>query len=93
VATIAFVGSVEMVIGMIRHTRLQVVPEPVTGLVALPVSGERAAREALRMSVRRGRPLSIRELSREFGLTHYAATVVRQEVLGEGGGTGPDDAG
>ena len=52
-------------------------------------SGADAARAAMKASVRRGNPLSVRSLASQFALTRYAATELRRDVLAalNGGGS------
>ncbi len=71
---LAFVGSVEMVIGTIRRTRSAREDQP--GLTVVPevaTSALEAARLAYAASVRGGNPLSGRSLATQFGISRNDA--------------------
>jgi hypothetical protein len=94
---IGFIGSVEMVMVMVRKGR----PAPVPGGVTVPVPDEttvvpalttlagtadEAAVLAYRASVAGGNPLSERALAGRFGITRPRARKLRAEVAGESTG-------
>jgi hypothetical protein len=79
---VAFVGSVEMVLGMIRRARTvaqPAVPGPAAQIA--PADSEHAARLALAASMAAGNPISQRQMMTRFGLTRTAERKVRQAVL------------
>jgi hypothetical protein len=86
---VAFAGSVEMVLSMVRRARA--VPEPPAVTVSpqtAPADSEHAARLALAASVGAGNPISRRQLMTRFGLTRTAERKVRQEVITGANGHG-----
>ncbi len=86
---VAFVGSVEMVLSMVRRSRA--VPELPAVTVppqTAPADSRHAARLALAASVAAGNPISQRQLMTRFGLTRTAERKVRQEVLAGSNGHG-----
>jgi hypothetical protein len=84
---VAFVGSVEMVLVMVRRARTAPEPAaPVTPVFAVPAQtapadAQDAARLALSASVAAGNPLSQRAVMARFGLSRAAERTVRQAVL------------
>lgn len=95
---VAFVGSVEMVLVMVRRART--VPEsaepelsavPVLTQVA-PADSAHAAQLALAASVAAGNPLSQRAVMARFGLSRAAERRVRQAVLAQSNGHAPSVA-
>ncbi|MFI5064095.1 MAG: hypothetical protein ACHP9Z_08980, partial [Streptosporangiales bacterium] len=81
---VAFIGAVEMVMGMVRRAR----PEssaPVT-LGTIPADVTEAAKASLRATIAAGNPWSVNQLSEQFSLTRAAATKARREVLAESNG-------
>jgi len=87
---VAFVGSVEMVLGMARRAR-GTAPVPVLTQVAH--DAEQAAQAALRATVAAGNPLSGRQLAARFGLNRAQVAQVRQTVLAESNGHDTGDEG
>lgn len=86
---VAFVGSVEMVLSMVRRARA--VPEPPAVTVppqTAPADSQHAARLALAASVAAGNPISQRQIMTRFGLTRTAERKVRQAVLAGSNGHG-----
>jgi hypothetical protein len=84
---VAFIGSAEMAIGMVRRTRKAAPGEaPGTGLAPVPADAESAAIAALRATLAAGNPLSGRQLETRFGLTRAQATRVRQFITAETNG-------
>jgi hypothetical protein len=92
---IGFIGSVEMVMVMVRKGRPAPVPEAVTvpdettaapALTTLASSADEAAVLAYRASVAGGNPLSERALAGRFGITRPRARKVRAEVAAESNG-------
>jgi len=89
---VAFIGSAEMAIGMVRRTRNATVGEPSgAGWVPVPADAESAALAALRATLAAGNPLSGRQLETRFGLTRAQATRVRQLIAAETNGHAPED--
>lgn len=87
---VAFIGSVEMVIGMVRRARAVPGPQPVPVVTQIaPADSEHAARLALAASVTASNPLSQRQLIERFGLSRAQAAKVRQSVLAEANGHAP----
>ena len=82
---VAFVGSVEMVLGMVRRAR-GTAPAPVLAQVAHDAT--QAAQAALRATVTAGNPLSGRQLAERFGLNRAQVASVRQAVLAGANGHG-----
>jgi hypothetical protein len=72
---VAFVGSAEMAIGMVRRVR-RAAPSAVTDTV--PADAENAALVALRATIAAGNPLSQNQLIERFRLTRAQVTRVRQ---------------
>lgn len=89
---VAFIGSAEMAIGMVRRTR-KAIPDQAPGadLAPVPADAESAALVALRATLAAGNPLSGRQLEARFGLTRAQATRVRQLVAAETNGHAPDE--
>jgi len=89
---IAFIGTAELAIGMIRRSRTAPVaevyqaPGAVSGTVSdapvvpVPADNQSAALIALRATLAAGNPLSGRQLEARFGLTRAEATRVRELV-------------
>ncbi len=91
---VAFIGSVEMVLGMVRsaHSAVKKFPpggRDLTPDLTVPADAESAARAALAASVAASNPISQRQLQTRFGLTRAQATRVRQAVLAESNGHQP----
>jgi len=72
---VAFVGSAEMAIGMVRRVR-RATPAPAAGTV--PADAENAAVAALKATLAAGNPLSSNQLMERFRLTRTQVTKVRQ---------------
>ena len=92
---IGFIGSVEMVMVMVRKSRPALVPEAapvpdettvVTALTTLAGTADEAAVLTYRASVAGGNPLSERALAGRFGITRSRARKLRAEVAAESGG-------
>ena len=83
---VAFIGSAEMAIGMVRRTR-QAAPGPVPPPV--PGDAQSAAAAALRATLAAGNPLSGRQLETRFGLSRAEATRVRGLVAAGSNGHAP----
>ena len=85
----AFVGSVELLMGMVRRTR-GAHPEPAAAQPAAQIAHDatEAAQSALRATVAAGNPLSGRQLAERFGLNRAQVVQVRQAVLAESNGHG-----
>lgn len=83
---VAFVGSVEMVLFMVRRARAAGPGAEWTIPAQIAQDAESAARIAFAASVAGGNPLSQRALMTRFGLGRAAATRVRQSVLAESNG-------
>jgi hypothetical protein len=88
---VAFIGSVEMAMGLVRATRsapgaAQSAP---ADLAAVTADAESAAKAALAASIAAGNPLSQRKVMTRFGLTRAAETRVRQAVRAGANGHGP----
>lgn len=88
---VAFVGSYELLLLLARasarrsgNMRDTQVPSTV------PSSNETAAEASLRATLALGNPWSQNQLSERFGLTRAQATKVRQQVLANMNGQGPD---
>ena len=90
----AFVGSVELLMGMVRRTR-SAHPEPALTSSAAQVAHDatQAAQSALRATVAAGNPLSGRQLSERFGLNRAQVAQVRQAVPAEANGHSPSEEG
>jgi hypothetical protein len=89
---VAFIGSAEMAIGMVRRTRKATTGEASgAGWTPVPADAESAAMAALRATLAAGNPLSGRQLETRFGLTRAQATRVRQLVAAETNGHAPED--
>jgi hypothetical protein len=93
----AFVGSVELLMGMVRRTRAVPAEEPAPQTVPAPqpepaAQGDRvtAARDALRRTTEAGNALSGRQLSTRFELTRSELAQVRSTVLAEANGHSGD---
>ena len=86
----AFVGSVELLMGMVRWTRSAAQPEPAVpaGLAQVAQDAVTAAQNALRATVAAGNPLSCRQLAERFGLNRAQVAQVRNTVLAESNGHG-----
>jgi hypothetical protein len=94
---VAFVGSVEMVLVMVRRARTAE-PEPARAAAAFPAplvltqtapaDSAHAAQLALAASVAAGNPLSQRTVMARFGLSRAAERKVRQTVLAGSNGHG-----
>jgi hypothetical protein len=80
----AFVGSVELLMGMVRRTRSA--GQPAGAQIAQ--DAEQAAQAALRATVAAGNPLSGRQLADRFGLDRAQVAQVRQAVLAGANGHG-----
>lgn len=80
---VAFIGSAEMAIGMVRRVR-RAIPSGAPSAVSPPVpaGAQSAAVAALRATLAAGNPLSGRQLETRFGLTRAEAAKVRQLVAG-----------
>jgi len=99
---VAFIGTAELAIGMIRRSRTapvadveaDVYPAPDdtaqtvadVPVVPVPVDNQSAALIALRATLAAGNPLSGRQLETRFGLTRAEATRVRELVTVESNG-------
>jgi len=88
---VAFIGSAEMAIGMVRRTRQALDPDAqvVDGdalSAPVPTDAQNAALIALRATLAAGNPLSGRQLETRFGLTRNEATRVRGTVTAESNG-------
>lgn len=83
---VAFIGSAEMAIGMVRRTR-RAGPDTMTQFV--PTDAQSAALAALRATLAAGNPLSGRQLETRFGLSRSEATKVRDLVAAEMDGHRP----
>ncbi len=85
----AFVGSLELLMGMVRRTR-SAHPEPAAPGPGAQVAhdAEQAAQAALRATMAAGNPLSGRQLAEWFGLNRAQVAQVRQAVLAEANGHG-----
>ena len=81
---VAFIGSAEMAIGMVRRTSAD---SPIPTVAA---DVQSAAVAALRATIAAGNPLSGRQLEARFGLTRTEAAKVREQVLAEANGHAPD---
>jgi hypothetical protein len=81
---VAFVGSVEMVLGMIRSARAGQDTAPVPGTVPADVLA--AAEACYRATVAAGNALSQNQLIERFGLTRSQAVKVRGEVAAASNG-------
>jgi hypothetical protein len=81
----AFVGSVELLMGMVRRTRGTAAGPAAQ---AAPADAEHAARLALAASVAAGNPISQRQMMTRFGLTRTVERRVRQAVLAAANGHG-----
>ena len=94
---VAFVGSVEMVLVMVRRAGVTSQAEPPAALPVLaqtaPLDTEHAAQLALAASVAAGNPLSQRAVMARFGLSRAAERRVRQAVLAASNGHAPALAG
>ncbi|MGH3222567.1 MAG: DUF2637 domain-containing protein [Streptosporangiaceae bacterium] len=89
---VAFIGSAEMAIGMVRRTRQAGAEDtPGTVLPQVPTDAQSAALAALRATLAAGNPLSGRQLETRFGLTRAEATRVRDLVAAESNGQHPSD--
>jgi hypothetical protein len=84
---IAFVGSVEMVLGMVRRSRPAAADAPVPGTV--PSDVLTAAKASYTATVAAGNPLSQNQLMERFGLTRAQATKLRDASLGHANGYVP----
>src|SRR5260370_20701392 len=84
---VAFVGSVEMVLSMVRRARAVPEPRSAAGPAQVaPADSQHAARLALAASVAAGNPISQRQMMTRFGLTRTAERKVRQEVTASANG-------
>ncbi len=99
---VAFIGTAELAIGMIRRSRTapvadveaDVYPAPDdtaqtvadVPVVPVPVDNQSAAVIALRATLAAGNPLSGRQLEARFGLTRAEATKVREMATVESNG-------
>jgi hypothetical protein len=86
---VAFIGSVEMAMGLVRATRSA--PEaahsaPADLAASIAADAESAARAALAASIAADNPLSQRKVMTRFGLTRAAETRVRQAVTAQSNG-------
>jgi uncharacterized protein DUF2637 len=93
---VAFIGAVEMAVGLIRRARTA--PEAEAEVyqphdtvqavadVPVPADSQSAALIALRATLAAGNPLSGRQLESRFGLTRAEATRVRELVTVESNG-------
>jgi hypothetical protein len=97
---VAFVGSAELSIGMVRRTRGSPLPTPAPAgepstVDAPPPSvaadNQDAAVIALRATLAAGSPLSGRQLESRFGLTRAEATRVRELVAAGSNGHTPTE--
>jgi hypothetical protein len=88
---VAFIGSVEMAMGLVRATRSapEAAQSAPADLAAVAADAESAARAALAASIAAGNPLSQRKVMTRFGLTRAAETRVRQAVKAGANGHGP----
>jgi hypothetical protein len=84
---VAFVGSVELALTMVRRTRTVPAAAHQPG-AAVATSALEAARMAFAASVGVSSPLSGRALERQFGITRPQAAKVRAEVRASGNGHG-----
>ena len=85
---VAFIGSAEMALGMVRRARGAA---PGASSPAVPTDAESAAIAALRATLAAGNPLSGRQLETRFGLTRAEATKVRQLVTADANGHAPEE--
>lgn len=83
---VAFIGSAEMAIGMVRRTR-QAAPDSPSQFV--PSDAQSAALAAMRATLAAGNPLSGRQLEARFGLSRAEATRVRELAAAEADGRCP----
>jgi hypothetical protein len=88
---VAFIGSAEMAMGLVRATRSapEAAQSAPADLAAVAADAESAARAALAASIAAGNPLSQRKVMARFGLTRAAETSVRQAVRAGANGHGP----
>ena len=83
------VGSVEMVLMMVRRARTEPgAPVMATLTQTAPADSEHAARLALAASVAAGNPISQRQMMARFGLTRTVERKVRASVLAGSNGHG-----
>jgi hypothetical protein len=88
---VAFIGSAEMAIGMVRRVRrADPAKSPGTVTALVPTDAQSAAATALRATLAAGNPLSGRQLESRFGLTRAEATRVRELVAAESNGHAPE---
>jgi hypothetical protein len=81
---VAFVGTVEIVMLMIRKAAPAAAES--AEWQAVPSTAQSAAEASLRATLAAGNPLSGRQLETQFGLSRAVATKVRQSVLAETNG-------
>ena len=91
---VAFIGSAEMAISMVRRAA-RAAPGEGPGTVSSRVAGdaETAAMASLRATLAAGNPWSQNQLMTRFGLTRAQATKVRELVTVEANGQHPHDPG
>jgi len=89
---VAFIGSAEMALGMVRRARAGTGLPP-SGSAPAPVAqdAEQAAQIALRATLAAGNPLSGRQLEARFGISRSTAARVRELVLAEANGHAPEE--
>jgi hypothetical protein len=83
---VAFVGSVELVMGLVRRARPASHPAATAATVA--ATAEEAARAALAASAAAGSPLSQRAVAARFGLSRNRAGQLAREVTAAANGHG-----
>jgi hypothetical protein len=90
---VAFIGSAEMALGMVRRVRADApAGQPGAVLTQVAQDAEQAAQIALRATLAAGNPLSGRQLADKFGLTRAQVTRVRQAVLSGSNGTHTEES-
>jgi hypothetical protein len=88
---VAFVGSVEMVLSMVRRARTVTEPPGAVTQIA-PADAQHAAQLALAAAVAAGNPISQRQMMTRFGLSRAAERKVRQAVLAASNGHANGDS-
>ena len=90
---VAFIGSAEMALGMVRRTRQAAPDGPPDALPApVPADAQSAALAALRATLAAGNPLSGRQLETRFGLSRAEVTKVRELAAAESNGHAAPEA-